>query len=151
QDHRAIKRRVRASQHFRSFWGAWRTIAGYEAIQMIRKVQWGGCGGRSTAPLHSRSVRGDELNCRSSIIYTDFRLDYKLATLPLEESCRERIIVVEKMPFDRNRLPEPMQKRIARKFWEEDAVKGEWRTFGEPVSTSLSDVRYHEVLNGLSQ
>src|SRR5215471_8909382 len=26
QDHRAIKRRVRASQHFRSFWGAWRTI-----------------------------------------------------------------------------------------------------------------------------
>ena len=45
-------------------------------------LQWGGCGGRSTAPLHSRSVRGDELNCRSSIIYTDFRLDYKLATLP---------------------------------------------------------------------
>jgi transposase, IS6 family len=28
QDHRASKRRVRASQHFRSFWGAWRTIAG---------------------------------------------------------------------------------------------------------------------------
>jgi IS6 family transposase len=38
QDHRAIKRRVRASQHFRSFWGAWRTIAGYEAIHMIRPV-----------------------------------------------------------------------------------------------------------------
>ena len=32
-----IKRRVHASQHFRSFWGAWRTIAGYEAIHMIRK------------------------------------------------------------------------------------------------------------------
>src|ERR1017187_5796135 len=30
QDHRAIKRRVRASQGFRSFWGAWRTIQGYE-------------------------------------------------------------------------------------------------------------------------
>jgi len=30
---------VRASQHFRSFWGAWRTIAGYEAIHMIRKGQ----------------------------------------------------------------------------------------------------------------
>jgi hypothetical protein len=28
-----------ASQHFRSFWGAWRTIAGYEAIHMIRKGQ----------------------------------------------------------------------------------------------------------------
>jgi DDE domain len=37
QDHRAIKRRVNASQHFRSFWGAWRTIAGYEAIHMIRQ------------------------------------------------------------------------------------------------------------------
>jgi IS6 family transposase len=37
QDHRAIKRRVRASQHFRSFWGAW--VAGYEAIHMIRKGQ----------------------------------------------------------------------------------------------------------------
>jgi IS6 family transposase len=39
QDHRAIKRRVRASQHFRSFRGAWRTIAGYKAIHMIRKRQ----------------------------------------------------------------------------------------------------------------
>ena len=28
QDHRAIKRRINASQHFRSFWCAWRTIAG---------------------------------------------------------------------------------------------------------------------------
>ena len=41
QDHRAIKRRVRASQDFRFFWGAWRTIAGYEAIHMIRKGQAG--------------------------------------------------------------------------------------------------------------
>src|SRR6266436_8719301 len=39
QDHRAIKRRVRASQGFRSFWAAWRTIAGYEAIHMICKGQ----------------------------------------------------------------------------------------------------------------
>ena len=39
QDHRAIKRRVRASQHFRSFWAVWRTIAGYEAIHMICKGQ----------------------------------------------------------------------------------------------------------------
>src|SRR4029077_13252402 len=37
QDHRAIKRRGRASQNFRAFWGAWRTIAGY--IHMIRKGQ----------------------------------------------------------------------------------------------------------------
>jgi transposase-like protein len=39
QDHRAIKRRVKASQHFRSFWAAWRTLAGYEAIHMLRKGQ----------------------------------------------------------------------------------------------------------------
>src|SRR5271157_3961539 len=61
QDHRAIKRRINASQHFRSFWGAWRTIAGYEAIHMIRKRQacegapgWEGC---SDALLHSRPVQ----------------------------------------------------------------------------------------------
>jgi len=48
QDHRAIKRRVRASQHFRSFWGAWRTIAGYEAIHVIRKGQacWSAAGAK---------------------------------------------------------------------------------------------------------
>jgi transposase, IS6 family len=39
QDHRAIKRRINASQHFRSFWCARRTIAGYEVIHMIRKGQ----------------------------------------------------------------------------------------------------------------
>jgi IS6 family transposase len=39
QDHRAVKRRANASQYFRSFWAAWRTIAGYEAIHMIRKGQ----------------------------------------------------------------------------------------------------------------
>src|SRR5215469_17092363 len=42
QDHRAIKRRVNASQGFRSFEGAWRTIQGYEVLHMIRKgqVRW---------------------------------------------------------------------------------------------------------------
>ena len=53
QDHRAIKRRVRASQHFRSFWGAWRTIAGYEAIHMIRKGQaWWSAAGAKVGLLH---------------------------------------------------------------------------------------------------
>src|SRR5271169_4155915 len=53
QDHRAIKRRVRASQHFRSFWGAWRTIAGYEAIHMIRKGQaYGSAAGAKLGLLH---------------------------------------------------------------------------------------------------
>jgi transposase-like protein len=46
QDHRAIKRRVRASQGFRSFRGAYRTIQGYEAVHAIRKGQarWVGVG-----------------------------------------------------------------------------------------------------------
>ena len=39
QDHRAIKRRVKAKQGFRAFHAAPRTIAGYEAIHMIRKGQ----------------------------------------------------------------------------------------------------------------
>lgn len=39
QDHRYVKRRVIASQHFREFWSAYRTISGYEAMNMIRKGQ----------------------------------------------------------------------------------------------------------------
>lgn len=39
QDHRYVKRRVVASQHFREFWSAYRTISGYEAMNMIRKGQ----------------------------------------------------------------------------------------------------------------
>jgi transposase, IS6 family len=39
QDHRAIKRRVKAKQNFHEFRAARRTIAGYEAIHMIRKGQ----------------------------------------------------------------------------------------------------------------
>ena len=42
QDHRAIKRRVKAKQSFREFRAARRTIAGYEAIHMIRKGRHGG-------------------------------------------------------------------------------------------------------------
>ena len=54
QDHRAIKRRVKASQHFRSFWAAWRTLAGYEAIHMLRKGQAFGCSSNGgTVPLHA--------------------------------------------------------------------------------------------------
>ncbi len=39
QDHRTIKRRVRASQGFRSFRSATRTIQGIEMVNMIRKGQ----------------------------------------------------------------------------------------------------------------
>jgi transposase, IS6 family len=42
QDHRFIKKRITASLGFRSAEGAWRTIAGYEAMHVIRKgqVRW---------------------------------------------------------------------------------------------------------------
>ena len=39
QDHRAIKRRVKAKQGFREFHAARRTIQGHEAMHMIRKGQ----------------------------------------------------------------------------------------------------------------
>jgi transposase-like protein len=39
QDHRAIKRRVRAMPGFRAFHSAWRTIQGVETVNMIRKGQ----------------------------------------------------------------------------------------------------------------
>src|ERR1019366_9499277 len=39
QDHRAIKRRVKAKQSFREFQAARRTIDGYEAMHMIRMGQ----------------------------------------------------------------------------------------------------------------
>ena len=58
QDHRAIKRRIRASQHFRSFWGAWRTIAGYEAIHMMRKGQACGSAPGGRAVLLHRFILG---------------------------------------------------------------------------------------------
>ena len=84
QDHRAIKRRIHASQHFRSFWGAWRTIAGYEAIHMIRKGQacWSavGCEGRSAPSLYCWYV------WIGSLIHWSYRahlpFDSKVATLP---------------------------------------------------------------------
>ncbi|MBV8831956.1 MAG: DDE-type integrase/transposase/recombinase, partial [Acidobacteriaceae bacterium] len=54
QDHRAIKRQLKASQHFRSFWGAWRTLAGYEAAAMIRKDQaFGSSSDGRAVPLHA--------------------------------------------------------------------------------------------------
>src|SRR6201993_3002355 len=52
QDHRAIKRRVNASQGFRSFWAAWRTLAGYEVIHMIRKGQACGSAPARVGLLH---------------------------------------------------------------------------------------------------
>jgi len=81
QDHRAIKRRVRASQHFRSFWGAWRTIAGYEAIHRSAKAKRAAVSVYCTTSFSVCSRRRTKM----PIIYPDLRLDYKLATHP----CRK--------------------------------------------------------------
>ena len=83
QDHRAIKRRVNASQHFRSFCTARRTLAGYEAIHVIRKGQASG------VRRHQASVCSIALfsvcslrRAKFPIIYPDLRLDCKVATHP---------------------------------------------------------------------
>jgi IS6 family transposase len=60
QDHRAMKRRVRASQDFRSFRSATRTIQGIEMMNMIRKgqVRWFAQGQhRGPGRLRCRTVR----------------------------------------------------------------------------------------------
>jgi hypothetical protein len=63
----------------------------------------------------------------------------------------ERIFIVEKMPYNRAALPRPVANRVGRAFWEEDRIRGEWRTFGDPVATALTDVKYQERINRLSQ
>src|SRR4029077_7978245 len=83
QDHRAIKRRIRASQHFRSFWGAWRTIVGYEAIHMIRKGR--ACWSAASAKvglLHRFILVSSRRRTELPIIYPDLWFDYKVATHP---------------------------------------------------------------------
>jgi hypothetical protein len=73
-----------ASQHFRSFWKAWRTIACYEAIHMIRKGQ--ACG--SVGPLHHfiLGLFASRRRPKMPIINPGLRLDYKVATHPLKVS-----------------------------------------------------------------
>ena len=84
QDHRAIKGRIRASQHFRSFWGAWRTIAGYEAIHMIRKGQATEARRRPRAVNSIVSFLVCSARWRSNFAdaIAQLRINSKVATLP---------------------------------------------------------------------
>jgi IS6 family transposase len=50
QDHRNVKRLTRPGLGFGSFWTARRTLAGYEAMAMIRKGQVRNIGGRDIRP-----------------------------------------------------------------------------------------------------
>jgi len=64
-----------------------------------------GCEGRSSSPLHSRSVRGDELNSRLSTLV--LRLDYKVATHPFGvgwPNCQQSLLLFG-LKTDRCRQP----------------------------------------------
>ena len=54
QDHRGIQRRADAKQYLRSFSGAKHTIAGYEAMHMLRKGQIAEC--RAVTPQDRRGL-----------------------------------------------------------------------------------------------
>jgi transposase-like protein len=95
QDHRTIKRRVRASQHFRSFWGSWRTIGlrGYPYDSQRPGMLECGCEGRSAPSLYCWYVR------IGSLIHWSYRtrlpFDSKVATLAF--SCRSSEPMWEKI------------------------------------------------------
>ena len=61
QDHRAVKRRVKAKQGFRESHTARRTIQGYEAMHMIRKGQ-------------ARWVSGSDVRQQIQFIHTLFEV-----------------------------------------------------------------------------
>ena len=86
QDHRAIKRRVKAKQGFREFQAARRTIQGYEAMHIIRKgqVRWlSGSDVRASESVHQRTLRSGRLRFRRTTVYWANSCSVpKLATLP---------------------------------------------------------------------
>jgi putative transposase len=100
QDHRPIKRRVRASQHFRSFWGAWHTIAGYEAIHMIRKGQacWSAAGAK-VGLLHRFILGCSFRRAKFPIIYPELQLDYSCDTSRIATPAVPAIIHFEEIPL----------------------------------------------------
>ena len=94
QDHRAIKRRVRASQHFRSFWGAWRTIAGYEAIHMIRKAKRAGVRRVRRSVFCTASFSVSSLRrAKFAIIYPIFGSTTKLQHIPFDRVFRRKLLI----------------------------------------------------------
>jgi transposase-like protein len=85
QDHRAIKRRVKAKQGFREFQAARRTIQGYEAMHMIRKGagemgEWLGCSAADS--VHQQAVRGGCLRWSPVDSTKSVLLLFKVATHP---------------------------------------------------------------------
>lgn len=81
QDHRAIKRRIRPMQGFKSFWPAARIIAGIETMYMIKKGQLSCSAGLTVSDadrFYSLATRSAILKLESS------RLDGLIATEPLK-------------------------------------------------------------------
>jgi hypothetical protein len=67
QDHRRVKRLTRPGLGFGGFWTARRTLAGYEAMAMIRKGQVRNISGndiRAPGGVHRRTVPGGRLRRR---------------------------------------------------------------------------------------
>ena len=85
QDHHAIKRRSMRVSISDRFGGAWRTIAGYEAVHMIRQrpgvLECGVREGRSALSLYCWYVWNGSLIHWSYLTHLPF--DFKVATLPL--------------------------------------------------------------------
>ena len=75
---------------------------------MIRKGQAYGSEGRSIAPFHFRSVRGDELNCRSSISSAQI-----FASTTNLQHCRQSTMSTPKK--SRNENEKRFQAEIAKK------------------------------------
>jgi DDE domain len=88
-DHRAIKRRGKAKQSFREFHAARRTIAGYEAMHMIRKGQarWvSNDDVRQQNRFIDQTVRSGGLRPRRPVpLGTSSVTVFKVATLPASE------------------------------------------------------------------
>jgi hypothetical protein len=84
-------------------------------------------------------------------LLSDWCLNRELPEFLNKDVCQDRIFVVEKMEYDRARMPGAISGRIGKLFWEKDDIKGEWRTFGDPVANALADRNYNVAVNRLSQ
>jgi hypothetical protein len=92
QDHRAIRRRRRAMQCFRSFHTAERTIEGVEALHMMRKGQVKRLDGRRLGG--AGEVRRELV--RSCCVDVDLSTTFLTSDQSLQLNCPERLQKLEK-------------------------------------------------------
>ena len=68
----------------------------------------------------------------------------------LTQMCGDRIFVVEKMPYDRQRLPAPVKDHIGKIFWEVNKLSKKHWTFGD-IPGPESEEAFQRAVNDLSQ